>query len=275
MKKDASKVKQFLSLTTALSLALSLGTGSAWAVEEVPSPAGQAGEQEKTAVISLCDSRTFQFNIPVELTEEEAKAVAEGVVWSLDWEAGYRDIPDGAWYGDTVEAVTAAGPMKGTSDTTFGPEEKITREMVAATLYRLAGEPEMTGEALAVVETTSSVYSDADAAAVSGWAKEAMAWAVETGALQGSGNRLMPGKTATRQELAAALYRNAGSPAVEGKETEDFADNASVAGWAADAMEWCVEEGTLKGNENTLMPEGTAARAELAAMLLRLAPAQD
>lgn len=47
--------------------------------------------------------------------------------------------------------------------------------MVAATLYRLAGEPEMTGEALAVVETTSSVYSDADAAAVSGWAKEAMA----------------------------------------------------------------------------------------------------
>lgn len=277
MKKDASKVKQFLSLTTALSLALSLGTGVAWAVEEVPSPAGQAGEQEKTAVISLCDSRTFQFNIPVELTEEEAKAVAEGVVWSLDYdgEAGYRDIPDGTWYGDTVEAVTAAGLMKGTSDTTFGPEEKITREMVAATLYRLAGEPEMTGEALAVVETTSSVYSDADAAAVSGWAKEAMAWAVETGALQGSGNRLMPGKTATRQELAAVLYRNAGSPAVEGKETEDFADNASVADWAADAMEWCVEEGILKGNENTLMPEGTATRAELAAMLLRLAPAQD
>lgn len=65
----------------------------------------------------------------------------------------------------------------------------------------------------------------------------------------------MPGKTATRQELAAVLYRNAGSPAVEGKETEDFADNASVAGWAADAMEWCVEEGILKGNENTLMPE--------------------
>lgn len=93
MKKDASKVKQFLSLTTALSLALSLGTGVAWAVEEVPSPAGQAGEQEKTAVISLCDSRTFQFNIPVELTEEEAKAVAEGVVWSLDYdgEAGYLD----------------------------------------------------------------------------------------------------------------------------------------------------------------------------------------
>lgn len=40
-------------------------------------------------------------------------------------------------------------------------------------------------------------------------------------------------------------------------------------------MEWCVEEGILKGNENTLMPEGTATRAELAARLLRLAPAQD
>lgn len=275
MKKDASKVKQFLSLTTALSLALSLGTGSAWAVEEVPSSAGQAGEQEKTAVISLCDSRTFQFSIPVELTAEEAKAVAEGVVWSLDYdgEAGYRDIPDGAWYGDTVEAVTAAGPMKGTSDTTFGPEEKITREMVAATLYRLAGESEMTGEALAMLETTSLVYSDADA--VSGWAKEAMAWAVETGALQGSGNQLMPGKTATRQELAAVLYRNATAPAVEGEEIKTFTDSAAVADWAADAMEWCVEEGILKGNENTLMPEGTATRAELAARLLRLAPAQD
>ena len=42
----------------------------------------------------------------------------------------------------------------------------------------------------------------------------------------------MPGKTATRQELAAVLYRNAGSPAVEGKETEDFADNASEIGRA-------------------------------------------
>ena len=85
----------------------------------------------------------------------------------------------------------------------------------------------------------------------------------------------MPGKTATRQELAAVLYRNATAPAVEGEEIKTFTDSAAVAGWAADAMEWCVQEGTLKGNENTLMPEGTAARAELAAMLLRLAPAQD
>ena len=59
--------------------------------------------------------------------------------------------------------------------------------MVAATLYRLAGESEMTGEALAMLETTSLVYSDADA--VSGWAKEAMAWAVESGKRKSAGAR--------------------------------------------------------------------------------------
>jgi len=184
--------------------------------------------------------------------------------------AGYDDVADDAWYAETVDAVTAAGLMTGTGANTFSPEAVVTRETVATVLYRNAGSPAVSDEAKAKVAATSSIFSDA--VEVSSWAVDAMAWAVENGLLQGSGNKLMPQKDITRQELAVLFYRNAGAPAVTSDELAGFADNAAVAAWAADGAEWCVEQGILNGTGtavSTFSPEKTATRVELAAMLVR------
>ena len=95
MKKQTS-LGRLLSLMTALALLLSLCVVSAAAAEDSTTPAapfentsGDGGEN----YISLCDARTFQAMVPVDLTEEEAKAAAETVVWSLDYDeaSGYVD----------------------------------------------------------------------------------------------------------------------------------------------------------------------------------------
>ena len=75
--------------------------------------------------------------------------------------------------------------------------------------------------------------------------------------------------TITREQLAAMLYRYAGSPAVSG--TLTFADSASVSSWAQDAMLWAVQTGLLNGvGGNRLNPLGTTTRAQAAAIFQRL-----
>ena len=61
----------------------------------------------------------------------------------------------------------------------------------------------------------------------------------------------------------------AGSPAVTGDNLNGFDDATSVSDWAVSAMDWAVSVGILQGGDNGLAPQGTATRAELAAMLMR------
>ena len=82
-----------------------------------------------------------------------------------------------------------------------------------------------------------------------------------------------PDVVVTREQIAAMLYRYAGSPVAEGQ--LDFADSAAVSDWAAQAMVWAVEEGILTGTpDGRLNPQGTATRAEAAVMLQRFADAK-
>ena len=70
--------------------------------------------------------------------------------------------------------------------------------------------------------------------------------------------------------MALILYRYAGSPDASGMVLREFADGDSVSAYAVDAIRWAVHEGLISGMENnTLAPQGTATRAELAALLVR------
>lgn len=104
------------------------------------------------------------------------------------------DTDTGAvWYEAGLNWAVDAGITDGTS-----PAEDITREQLAAMLYRHAGCPPVDG---ALVD-----YPDGDSVSV--WAVDAMLWAVHSGILQGDGNRMLsPGNTASRAELAAVLAR--------------------------------------------------------------------
>lgn len=116
--------------------------------------------------------------------------------------AGFPDVADGAWYADAVNWAAAQGIAAGYADGRFAPADALTREQIAALLYRYAAGQE------AEVSASADLSGYADGEQTSGYAVEAMRWAVGAGLLTGKdGNRLDPRGTATRAELAAILMR--------------------------------------------------------------------
>ena len=112
----------------------------------------------------------------------------------------FSDVPADAWYAKAVEWAARYGIVTGTSETTFAPNETISREQIAAMFYRYAGNGAQAD--LSVLDQ----FEDADQ--VSGWAKEAMAWAIEEGYMNGtSETTLAPSETAQRAQIAAIAVR--------------------------------------------------------------------
>lgn len=113
--------------------------------------------------------------------------------------------------------------------------------------------------------TVLARYAGVDTTTGSTWYEAGQTWAVENGVSDGTN---MNG-TLTREQLVSMLWRYAGSPAPEG-DLSSWSDAAAVSGWATDAMTWAVESGILSGTgKNTLNPQGSASRAELASLLVR------
>ncbi|MCM1148554.1 MAG: YDG domain-containing protein [Butyricicoccus sp.] len=116
----------------------------------------------------------------------------------MDLTDAFSDVSDGAWYADGVAWATENGIAGGYGDGQFGPNDDVTREQFVVMLWRYAGSPEAGSQALDFV--------DADRA--SGYALEALCWAVENGILNGVGGGMLdPGGTATRAQ-AAQLLKN-------------------------------------------------------------------
>ncbi|MFD2328666.1 S-layer homology domain-containing protein [Cohnella sp. GCM10020058] len=113
----------------------------------------------------------------------------------------FADVPTDAWYSEAVATATAAGIVKG-AEGKFRPNDPITREEMAVMLFRAQGvAPDIKLNADAFL----SAYGDG--AKVSGWARLAVAYGVQSGLLKGSGGKLNPGATATRAESATVVLR--------------------------------------------------------------------
>ena len=115
--------------------------------------------------------------------------------------APFTDVPAGSWYADAVSWAAENGIVTGYSATRFAPNEPVTREQVAAILYRYARLCDRD------LSPAASLTAFADHASVSGYAREALSWAVGSGLIGGSNGRLNPSGTATRAEIAAILHR--------------------------------------------------------------------
>lgn len=114
--------------------------------------------------------------------------------------AGFADVASGDWYASAVNWAAANGVVSGVSETGFGPNNALTREQLALILYRFAQYKgyDVTG--------TSDLAAYADGSSVSGWAAEAMSWAVNAGLISGvGGNQIAPTGTATRAQVAQIL----------------------------------------------------------------------
>ena len=155
----------------------------------------------------------------------------------------FADVDEGAWYYEAVEYAAANGLMEGVSDNAFEPDAGMTRAMLWTILAHIDGE----------------AVTGAD------WAETARAWAMESGVSDGTD----AGGSLTREQLAAMLYRFAGEPETAAS-LDGFTDAASVSDWAARAMAWAVGEGIITGVTDTALdPQGSATRAQCAAMLMR------
>lgn len=121
---------------------------------------------------------------------------------AVDAASGFSDVSSGSYYADAVAWAKANGIVNGTSETTFSPNEPVTREQTAAILYRYA---QYKGND---VEKTADLTAYADAAAIHSYAKDAMSWAAAAGILNGvSSTSLEPTGSATRAQVATVLTR--------------------------------------------------------------------
>lgn len=177
--------------------------------------------------------------------------------------AAFSDVNEESWYSGEVTYVVQEGLMKGVSQDLFAPDWAVTRATVVTVLYRMEGEPSAAGD---------SGFPDV---AEDAWYGAAVAWAGEAGIAAGYDTGAFgPDDPVTREQLAVFLWRYA---QYTGMEIADgvlggYGDAGTVSQWAEDGMKHAVGAGLITGKTGGLLdPGGVATRAELAAILQRLA----
>ena len=135
--------------------------------------------------------------------ENMSRAMLATVLYRMSGEtaeadSSFGDVSASAYYAAAVNWASSKGIVNGTGADAFSPNASITREQLAAMLYRYAGEPSVSADL--------SAYTDA--VSISPYAEKAVEWCVAKGILSGkSATRLAPQDTATRAECAAMLQR--------------------------------------------------------------------
>ena len=174
----------------------------------------------------------------------------------------FTDASEKDWFYDDTMFVYKNGLMLGTSKTLFSPHGTVTRGMMATILWRMEGSLAPKGE---------NSFTDVEAGR---WYADAITWAAENGIFAGySMDKFGPDDPITREQLTAIFYRYAdykGYKLTITGNLDKFEDADKITDYAKTVMQWAVGNGLIKGkSENLLDPQGTATRAEIAAMLHR------
>lgn len=174
----------------------------------------------------------------------------------------FTDVLAEDWYYDGVVYAYENGLFAGTTATTFAPNATMTRGQLVTVLWRMAGKPEAASAGFADVDPASA-YADA------------IDWAYANKITSGyTETTFQPGKAITREQFATILMNyakfmqyevTAGGDAVKG-----YSDFASISGFAGEALAWANAEKLINGYEdNTIRPQGTATRGQVAVILQR------
>jgi hypothetical protein len=174
----------------------------------------------------------------------------------------FTDVKAGDWFYGAVEYAQTRGLMGGVGDNQFAPNTNLTRAMLVTILQRYAG---------AGSPAESDTFTDVPAGR---WYAGSVAWASANGIVNGYGGGLFgPDDDVTREQFAAILQNFARWLSLDVSKSADisgYEDAGKVSGWALSSVQWAFAEGLLTGRASTtLAPEGTATRAEAAAMLMR------
>ena len=157
----------------------------------------------------------------------------------------FTDVHGPDWFYNHVEYMWKHYLMSGTTENRFDPNLTTSRAMIWTIMARM-----------------NNVRTDINPGST--WYEKGMLWAMERGITDGS-NAM---GDITREQLATMLWRNAGSP-IAGGDLSRFSDADSVSAYALNAVRWAASNGILSGINGRIEPQGTATRAQVAAMVAR------
>lgn len=177
----------------------------------------------------------------------------------------FADVNAGDWFYRDVLFSYEKGLISGMDAAAFAPYANTTRAQIAVIFYRMEGSPAVEGE---------NSFADVVRGSGTAWFYDAVTWAQQNGIMGGYDNSsFAPNDPITREQLAAIFYRYAQYKGYDttqgGMAIREFGDYESISDYAMSAMAWAVNTGLVKGDSNLLYPNGTATRAEIAAMLHR------
>ena len=205
-------------------------------------------------------SGTYTFKMPA------SKVTVEATFTQIATEPEtlpFTDVKTGDWFYEAVQYVYDKGMMTGVSANRFAPASTTTRGMIVTILSRLENEPAVSGDL---------PFTDVERGA---WYANAVAWAAANDIVNGtSATTFAPNSPITREQMATMLYRFAqykGMDAVTLQENlTGYPDGGQVSDYAIPAMNWAIGQGLIAGMENgTLVPQGSATRAQVATILMR------
>ncbi len=174
----------------------------------------------------------------------------------------FIDVNEGDWFYDAVAYAYENELMDGVGGNRFAPNSATTRAQLVTILYRLEGQPAVSGDL---------PFTDVEAGT---WYTNAVGWAAQNGIVNGVGDdTFAPGNDLTREQLVTILYRYAESKGYDVSASADLAgypDGEEIQAYAREAMAWAVAENIIQGMEDdTLKPAGNASRAQIATILMR------
>ena len=208
-------------------------------------------------------------------------------VFAAEWpQNDFTDVPRSEWYAEAVDFAEASGLMNGVGDHRFDPQGSVTRAMVATVLYRVAGEPDVTGK--------TCPFSDVP---VGSWFFNAVIWAADAGVTTGvDATHFNPTQPITREQMATMIMRmlltfadEASRKQLEQIEkldptgairrqmlAETFTDAASVSDYARTYVLLCKLGEIMNGDAaGTFRPQATLNRAECAQTFMNLSKLAD
>ena len=222
-----------------------------------------SGSLDNLYILPLADSKSVEVSYTIDgstkgtlsfkVNQQTASSQFTDVSGSYKWAANSVDF---MYMNDIIKGNNTKNPKL------FGPGAKMTRAMLVTVLYRAAGEPSVTGITNKFTDNKQGQYY-----------YNAVLWASNKGIVNGAtATTFDPDGNITREQIAAILYRYAGSPSVTGS-LSGYSDQAQVSSFAVTAMQWAVGSGIItgvtSGGKTTLSAKGNATRAQVAVMLHR------
>lgn len=211
------------------------------------------------AIVSLDSGLSFNIRESAEIVIDDEAALGFAVVSGNP----FHDVRDDAWFYNFVNSAYTFDLFDGTTSTTFSPETSMTRAMFVQVLANLEN-ADLTGY-------TKSHFQDV---ADGQWYAAAVEWAANNGIVSGTGeDRFDPNVSLTREQMIVMLsnYMDFKGLELPQSQTRRFADEDEISPWALEAVQALhgINIVTGKGN-NVFDPQGTASRAEVATVFIRL-----